>query len=369
MNHPRQPSFVARRPPAGTVGGAVDPPARRSPRPIGEHGLSRRDLLGHVGRLVVIGGGIAAASPLLARTPAHADHLLEPSYFDPKPPAPLVVIPAGVPAIDGPALARSGGTYIAWTDPDHELHVQRVANPGGLSTGNTRVNQQSAHAPALAFVGNRLFLAWTGVDADSSLNLAQLTTNTGTPKITGSIETLDQTSPYGPALTSRQGQLWLAWTGSGDDHSLNVQRFDPSPLQAHADKTELTDETSSGSPALAASGSRLYLAWAGTDEEHTLNLARSSTPDDAGSFTKTIFDNETSDVGAAVSDSGSLVLAWRGTDAASLLNTAEPLASNPFKNVYNESAAGPPAVLDLPQDKLALAWVNPIGELTWGRTL
>ena len=86
--------------------------------------------------------------------------------------------------------------------------------------------------------------------------------------------TLSQTSGHGPALTTFNNALVLAWAGSGNNY-LNVASSTDQG-QTWRSPVVISSQTTDATPAIAALGSLFYLAWAGTDSNHSLNLMQSS---------------------------------------------------------------------------------------------
>ena len=134
------------------------------------------------------------------------------------------------------------------------------------------LNDTAIGSPALAVFNGNLYLAWTGTDSNNTLNIARLDasgTSIVTQKTVGS-----NRSFTGPALAAYSGNLYLAWTGSvGSGENLNIAvSSDGLDFTGHK---LVGSNTSFTSPALAASSSALYIAWAGNDPNHTLNAAYS----------------------------------------------------------------------------------------------
>src|SRR5215467_1228542 len=86
--------------------------------------------------------------------------------------------------------------------------------------------------------------------------------------------TLSQTSGHGPALTSFNNALVLAWAGYHNDY-LNVASSTDGG-QTWGSPTTISTQQTAANPAVAALGSVFYLAWAATDSSHFLNLMQSS---------------------------------------------------------------------------------------------
>jgi len=232
-------------------------------------------------------------------------------------------------AVEGPALANLNDDrlLLAWagTDPNNSLNVARSipsfeTSPNGLSfTDKRTLTENSHHSPALAVGNGLVFLAWTGTDPNSSLNVARATdyVNQG---FFGKA-TLPETSPYGPALAFFGGRLYIAWTGADPNHKLNVAwstDFQYFNKQTFAD-------TSDAGPALCAAGDRLVLAWRGQDPNHSLNVVESLDGTN-WDFAHKVTMADSSDFTPGVSLAEALYLVWTGRDPKMMLNllSADP---------------------------------------------
>jgi hypothetical protein len=141
----------------------------------------------------------------------------------------------------------------------------------GLSTGlasssaplrpATASSQQADGAPAMMVLNGTVYVGWTGRNAAHNLNLM---TYTPTSKVFGPAQVLTDTTlvGQGPSLANFNGNLYVAWMGN--DHRLNVGRYDPAHPSVLANKVTLR-ESSNQAPALAAFQGRLYLSWRGAD--------------------------------------------------------------------------------------------------------
>jgi hypothetical protein len=129
---------------------------------------------------------------------------------------------------------------------------------------------------------------------------------------------LPETSLAAPAIITFQDQVtdtynpYIAWTGT--DYHLNIENLTTGA------KNTLPD-TSSAAPALAVYQGRLFLGWSGTDDQHHLNIESSA--DGLNFDTKTVFDGTTTPFSAtALFGTGpvlavhlnDLAIAWTGTD-------------------------------------------------------
>jgi hypothetical protein len=174
-------------------------------------------------------------------------------------------------------------TAIAWTgtDPAHSLNVMESRDGYNYSQKVT-LPEYSATRPAVLLFDNTtigtlapnlVVLAWTGTDANHSLNV-MFDVYGARQKIT-----LSDNSSFAPALAYFNGQVWLAWTGTDANHSLNVMAMGPDGLTPGL-KTILSGAgfSSPSGPSLRADmrNNLLLLTWTMVASPQYINLAQSS---------------------------------------------------------------------------------------------
>ncbi len=234
------------------------------------------------------------------------------------------------PAVLRMSPASGGVTILAWTgtDANHSLNVLWNAydTSGTQQVKLTMQNESSIGAPALAFWEGNLALAWTGTDANHSLNV--LTLELGTLKL-GTKTVLRQfSSASGPTLsvyiTASSTRLVLNWT-------MPTQRLNQA---VSTDGVHFTSALGSGLLQTSAKapdslflqregGPEYWMAWTGTDTHHHLNIQWTTHwpqwPDPA--TTKTVL-ADTALGGPVVVFNDGFLIAWTGTDTAHTLNVA-----------------------------------------------
>jgi hypothetical protein len=217
---------------------------------------------------------------------------------------------------------------LGWTDANDALHVELTVN--GPTSTNVTMHESSFAAPAIAFGGFggviATWLAWTGIDANHSLNVAPIISTTNGGATLGKKTVLSQfSSDAGPSLalagTAGPDELVLGWSVRGTQQLNLAESFDAvhftSMLGAGLPQTS-PNAPQFVQPDGSSSG---CIAWTGTDAVHHLNVQCTTQfpqfPDPA--HTKT----ELSE--AALGGPGFVgnEIAWTGTDAAHLLNVAQ----------------------------------------------
>ena len=275
-------------------------------------------------------------------------------------------------SIDGPALSSVVGTFegvpsdksvIAWTGTDAAHHLNVETSKDGIHFGNKLIlRETSAFRPDVTQMGEpaggNITVAWTGTDANHSLNVLWDVYGSHPIKLT----LWNENSFTAPAILQQGSNLLLAWTGTDANHSLNVL---PITLTGTGlvpgRKTILSQFSSNAGPHLSdREGSGVVLSWTSRTLQPILATAA-----DGAHFSIAARLAETSafaphstnfpDAGFPLD-----VIAWTGTDTAHHVNLqftfGFPEISGP-KNVLDETALGGPA----------LAFING-GQLAWTGT-
>ena len=213
-----------------------------------------------------------------------------------------------------PALAVLGNKLVlAWTGTDSPGHLNVMTSTDGYYFGGkVTLPELSIDGPALAAGGNRLFVAWTGTDSQHRLNVTSSIDGLAFPP--ANKVTLPDTAMFGPALAFMNGRVYLAWVGT--DRRLNVTSSTDGLAFPSANKVTL-DEQSDSQVGLCAANGTLYLVWQGTNSNSSINFRQST---DGRNWSNKITLRESSDCAPAVVQGHELVLAWTGRDARHALN-------------------------------------------------
>jgi hypothetical protein len=204
-------------------------------------------------------------------------------------------------SIDGPAFSSlsdyvpSPNTYpantypaaaMAWTGTDlnHSLNVTYSLDGFNNTQQRVTLDENSATRPAVllyrntsigTLAPNLIVLAWTGTDQNHSLNVMF--------DVFGARQmiTLGDNSHFPPSLAFFKGQVWLAWTGTDPQHSLNVMAMGADGLKP-GHKTILSRQgagfSSRISPSLRADmrDNLLLLTWTMLASPSVIDLAQSA---------------------------------------------------------------------------------------------
>jgi hypothetical protein len=215
-----------------------------------------------------------------------------------------------------PALTVfNGRLYMAWSEPDGKLNV--ISSLDGIHFGNqVTLGDTSLAGPALAAFNGRLYLAWTGTDGRLNFESSTDGMTFGNKLIlnqTSYISTGTQVTFLAPSLTSYAGKLWIAWTGSDANHYINIVPYDGANFGVHF----VLYESSGAAPALTVENSavagqpaRLVLGWSGTGN---LKINYTTTTD-GQHFTGLVTSNQLAYGGLALDSpsAGTLDFAWAG---------------------------------------------------------
>lgn len=215
-------------------------------------------------------------------------------------------------------LTLGSGTAPAWAASQHTTAPSTRVAPGTSITGKVILPETSIDGPTLASVGTTSVIGWTGTDTEHHLNVE--ISHDGLRFDPTTKLTLDETSPFRPDVTllTENTPISIAWTGTDPNHSLNVVYGAYQPYQRFGEKLTLWKENSFTAPALLAgatgtNGNTLYLAWTGTDPNHSLNFLPIT--ENGGDFTlgaKQILSQFSSNAAPHLvpAGSGSIALCW-----------------------------------------------------------
>jgi hypothetical protein len=125
----------------------------------------------------------------------------------------------------------------------------------------------SSVGPAIACFGNRVYVAWTGDDAERSINIGEYDPSSGAFR---QVKTAEQ-SYYSPTLVAFSDiDLYLSWFAT--DGRLYVANVDATSLNITSKRDY--DERSDGPPASAwTTPSLLLIGWAGVDGRSLINTS------------------------------------------------------------------------------------------------
>lgn len=223
------------------------------------------------------------------------------------------------------------GVTMAWTgsDVNHSLNLLvDVYRTSGVNLQKlTLFNENSFTAPAVLLVTGQgritFFLAWTGTNANHSLNILPVVF-TGTSLVVGRKTVLSAfSSNAGPHLAKRGSDIVLNWT-SRTGHLMVATSSDGvhfptvfTSVQASAFAPSTVSFSLQGGP-----GAGDWMGWTGADTSHHLNLQfTSSFPSFPLAATKTVL-SDTALGGPVLAFIGFPQIAWTGTDSAHHLNIA-----------------------------------------------
>ena len=166
-----------------------------------------------------------------------------------------------------PALASHFGRQlcVAWIDP-LELHVMMSSDRGAHWQMSALRNEFSRYAPALCEHSGYLYIAWTGTDQNQSLNVMR--SSDGGLTFTNKVTIPNENSQYGPALVSALipvapklsiQQLVIFWVGTDPQHQLNLMTSQDDGAVFH--NKQILGDSSVDSPTAISGEQGLTLAW------------------------------------------------------------------------------------------------------------
>ena len=252
------------------------------------------------------------------------------------------------------STVRLGGFLVQteWSNAQSAC-VIAPAPPHGI-VQKVILGDTSPVSPTLASLNNNLFLGWSG-NGNDFLNVMSSPDNGRT---FAHKHISNQTSPQPPVLCAHNGKLFIAWKGDGNE-LLNVAQVAVSGGAITGLTGKITlGETSPVSPALASINGRLYLAWKGSGNDF-LNVMSST--DDGHTFGHKFISGETSPVAPTLcAHNGHLYIGWTG-NTNRLLNVAQlPLVGDTVtgfaqKRILNETSSSGPALTSV-GNRLYIGW-------------
>jgi hypothetical protein len=200
----------------------------------------------------------------------------------------------------GPALgvATLPGTtgdqlLVAWagTDSAHHIWMGHYNGSGNLDCHTQLSQATTLDSPYLIGVGSNVYVAWTGMD--NHVNIGLLNTNSCPSRITlQTVVTLTDTAIRGPAITTYNGSLYVAWPGTDAEKHIYMGRFTGGPALAnHTCLCSLASINDLGMSSNAAGA--VTITYEGTDGRVYLAHLKNGT---------TLYDNQTD--GANKTNSG-----------------------------------------------------------------
>lgn len=295
---------------------------------------------------------------------------------------------------DGPSLAVAGTTsftasdyklFMAWRGIDGDSRIFWSVFGGQWSPQEVIEGIGSSHGPAIAAsslpssvgrgrpsnissaasgFGTGLFMAWKGVDDDTTIWFSQ---NPDLSGWTPQRPVPDVGTSCRPALCEFDGKMHMAWKGVPGDHTIWWSTFDGdnwTPQQ------EIRGRGTSAAPALAVLGNRLYMIWKGIPGDSRVFYAwLDNTPlaiwqaQQEVTFTIAHADgNESINIGtshhpSATGRGNSIVLAWKGVPGDSSLWFAPFQDGEWFGQISMKDAgtSSGPAIAEL-DGRLYIVW-------------
>jgi hypothetical protein len=218
---------------------------------------------------------------------------------------------------NGPALAfHNGALFLAWRGSGNDnLNISASDDRGGSFHGKLVSTETSDDAPALASHNGRLFIAFRG-SGNENINVGVVDrTGAGDVAPISSKIILSDTTDMSTAIASHDGNLYLAFRGSGNE---NLNLMLSTDNGASFGRKHVSSETATDSPALISCGGSLYITWKGSGNEN-INVATVDVGTDPANPAITGFSNkvvfgETTDLRPALAQqAGLLFLSWKGS--------------------------------------------------------
>jgi len=194
------------------------------------------------------------------------------------------VVPLSEYCYGAPSVASTGDDllFVAWQGKGNQTFNIIISSDGGQSFRHKWEfkDQKTIAAPAIAVFNGTLFIAWTGTDHQHSLNIAPVTTGkdeNGETTVTGldpsNHQVLSQSSDNAPALVAFDGQLFLAWKGNGNN-GINIMSSSDGFATIDNHNTPEADNFADYPLSLAVFNNNLWIAWKGTSPTPYIQFAQ-----------------------------------------------------------------------------------------------
>jgi hypothetical protein len=256
---------------------------------------------------------------------------------------------------------HDGRLFVAWRGSGNDnLNLIFSADGGRTFSGKVIFGETSSHAPAITSHNGLLLMAWKG-SGNEQINIARVTL--GPPDDfrilgLGPVVTLPESTDFSPAITSHQGQLVLAWRGSGNDQlNLAVSSDNGATFGGKATLSESSDDA----PAIISHNGKLLLAWRGSGNEqiNVATVTQGPPPDNpiTGIVDKVVLGDESDFSPALASRLGVLYLAWCGLDEnLNILASLDDGATFVDKRVSVHTSTDAPALATGPDGQVMMGW-------------
>jgi hypothetical protein len=240
----------------------------------------------------------------------------------------------GIGSVNGPALAtgfsngQTTGLFMAWDGgkDDDAIYFAQNADPAFQDwTGQDTVpGAFTGGRPALAMFNGQMYIAWKGVDGDSTLYWSRFDGSNWAPlqPIFG------RGTSRGPALAVLGNRLYMFWKGLDEDSDAYFAWMDDQPNAIWQVQQKIAYNTveaegigsesirTSAQLAATTRGDTIVLAWRGSKNDSGIYFSRLRNGEWSGQIN---IPNIGSATGPALTNfNGRLELAWRGVDDTNL---------------------------------------------------
>jgi hypothetical protein len=161
--------------------------------------------------------------------------------------------------------------FIAWKgDGNDFLNVMYSADNGSTFGHKLTSNETSPQAPGLCATPTQLYITWKG-DGNDYMNVAHVTmSGANIVGLTNKTIIYSDTTPLGPALAFLGNNLYISWKGDGNNF-LNVM-YSSNGGASFGNKA-ISSERSPVAPSLCVHNNTIYIAWKGDGNDY-LNVAK-----------------------------------------------------------------------------------------------
>ena len=194
---------------------------------------------------------------------------------------------AFAPGLLGSGLADVALDLLTWADNDSTL---LIGFAGALDTSKGPVAvpeaQTATGRPALTWMQGRVVVAWSGTDGSATLNLATAAQLQGNAPVSFDRKATlwGHGAPAGPGIAWGNERLYLVWV---DEQGRLQLGWSTDPLNPDRWSFLQLPESAIGAPSVSVADTTVWIAWTGTDHNGTVNVASGFTAGREADYRKT----------------------------------------------------------------------------------
>ncbi|MFF4119189.1 hypothetical protein ACFY0P_37880 [Streptomyces sp. NPDC001714] len=176
----------------------------------------------------------------------------------------------------GPSAAYANGrVYAVWKGVPGDQRIwqaSRAPNEDWVMDPRPIPGVGTSSSPSLLAVGDRLYMFWKGIDGDHTIYYSW--SQPGGQALPWQPQTrIDFVgTTFGPTAADYNGDIVLAWRGSGSDNNIWVTSMKNGTPPT--DQTPIPGRGTAVGPSIAVWNGQLFMAWRGIGDDYTIYWAK-----------------------------------------------------------------------------------------------